>query len=525
MRRRQPVFSHGKLSITGESMSFTSNIFILFLAVIFILYYLVPKRMQWGVLLAASYIFYLYAGRAAVIYLIISTALIYQCGRILGNTEDIPENRGRRRGVMLAGLIFTLLILIGLKILNSFFGFMIPAGGSFFSIFLLPLGISYYTFQLIAYLLDVYWKRSKPESSLFRFALFVSFFPQLLQGPIGRYERLEPQLFAPHDFDAHRIKNAAVRIVWGLFKSMLLGGWAGHFKEVIFSNQDGYAGIAVFGIFLYSVELYGNFSGGIDIALGVGELFGVKLDENFKRPYFSVSISDFWRRWHITLGTWMKDYVMVPLTTSAVMMKLGVSAKKVFGRKKGRVVPICISSIIVFFLVGVWHGFTPNYIGWGLYNGILIAGANFFADNFTAFKKKHKINDKSKGYHVFTVIRTFLLVNLGWYFDCFFNFKDAWKNFVYSFTRFEPSLFLTISSGNQGTAYTPYALLTLGAGVVILFAVSLLQENGIDIINGKEGGKRRIPLAVQYIICVVFLLCIILLSPQGQPGGFIYQQF
>ncbi len=178
---------------------------------------------------------------------------------------------------------------------------------------ILPLGISYYTFQTIGYLLDVYWGREEAERNFFKYALFVSFFPQLVQGPIGRFGRLGKQLTAEHVLDFHRIKYGLERVLWGLFKKMIIAEWASVFRIAVFSDPEQYSGIAIFGVLLYTIELYGDFAGGIDVVIGIAEMFGVKMDENFRQPLFSTSVSDLWRRWHISLGTWMKDYVFYPL--------------------------------------------------------------------------------------------------------------------------------------------------------------------------------------------------------------------
>lgn len=174
---------------------------------------------------------------------------------------------------------------------------------------LLPIGLSFYTFQSAGYILDVYWNRCEPEKNVFRFALFVSFFPQILQGPIGRFDRLTKTLYAEHEFDWQRIERGVQRIIWGFFKKMLIADTAAVFVDAIFNQYQTYNGIAILGVLAYSAQLYADFSGGVDVVIGVAELFGVEMDENFKRPYFAVSITDFWHRWHITLGTWMKDYV------------------------------------------------------------------------------------------------------------------------------------------------------------------------------------------------------------------------
>ena len=367
----------------------------------------------------------------------------------------------------------------------------------------------------------MYWGRVEVEKNVFKYALFVSFFPQLVQGPIGRYERLATQMFTEHKLEFSRIRYGVERIVWGLFKKMVIAEWAGIYREAIFADPEKYSGIAIFGVLLYTAELYGDFAGGIDVVIGVAELFGIRLDENFRQPLFSTSISDFWRRWHITLGAWMKDYVFYPLTLSGFMRNIQKKAKKKMGRKKGRFATIAISDLIVFVLVGLWHGANWNNIGWGFYNGVIIATSGFLADVYQKWKQTLHINDKSKGYHLFMVIRTFILFNLGQYFDCVSSVKEAAQMIRYSLTTFKPEQFLTISSGKLGVEYTPYALMTLVIACALWFVVSLLKENGVDI----EKTLGKLPFIVEFGIVLLIFISIPLFSPMSVARGFIYAQF
>ena len=508
-------------------MSFTSIAFFLFLGILLCVYYLIPGDRQWLVLLIASYIFYLCAGVSAAVFLLFSTVITWRGAlaicrmRESGGSASSGLSAGRR--VLLAALLLNLGVLAVLKYTNFFLGninFLFHTDIPLMRVWL-PLGISYYTFMAVGYLLDVYWGRTQAEESLPRLALFLSFFPQIVQGPIGRYGKLAPQFAAYHPFRFHNLKFGAMRIVWGMFKMMLAAGWAAVYRAAIFADPDAYAGINIFGVLLYSVELYGNFSGGIDIAIGVAELFGITLDENFRQPYFAVSVSDFWRRWHMTLGGWMKDYVLYPLTLSRWMNRFGKSCKKVFGRKKGRLIPICLSSIIVFFLVGLWHDASWAYIGWGLYNGILIAVSNLLADWYVSVKKRLHIRDTSSGWRVFMMARTFGLMNLSWYFDNVRTPGEALHMIRNSLTHFAPAEFLLISSGKTGTAYTPVALTILCVCVLVIFCVSVLCERGVKIRETMSAW----PMGLQYGLCFLLLLCTLALSPMASGGGFIYAQF
>ena len=206
---------------------------------------------------------------------------------------------------------------------------------------------------------------------------------------------------------------------------MVLADNAGIFVDAIFGDLQTYKGLAIAGVLAYTVQLYGDFSGGMDVVIGIASMFGIELDENFKQPFFARSITDFWHRWHITLGTWMKDYVFYPVSLSKWMGRFGKMAKKRFGKTIGRALPICLANLIVFLVVGIWHGAAWKYIVYGMYNGVIIAVSGLLAKPYREWKKKLHISDKSRGWICFQILRTFLLVNISWFFDRADTVKDA----------------------------------------------------------------------------------------------------
>ena len=388
---------------------------------------------------------------------------------------------------------------------------------------LLPLGISFYTFQSSGYLLDVYWKRCDAERNPVKYALFVSFFPQILQGPIGRYSRLAHQLYEPHKFEGKNITRGFERILWGFFKKMILADWAAVFVDAIFDNPDQYSGLAIFGVLFYTVQLYADFSGGMDVVIGIASMFGIELDENFKRPFFSISITDFWHRWHITLGTWMKDYVFYPVTLSKWMGKFGKWGKKVFGKKTGRTLPICLANLIVFFVVGVWHGAAWKYIVYGMYNGIIIAFSGLMAEHYRNWKKKFNITGKENWYHVFMIIRTFILVNIGM---LIFRSKDIKTAITMLGSVFQPwhgkSNFWQLAFNRGGLFKLDFLLIAFS--VILLYFIGKKQENGHSI---RELILAQ-PLPIRWAIYIIPIVLIIIAGAYGPGWGvadFIYAKF
>ncbi|MBS6196422.1 MAG: MBOAT family protein [Clostridiales bacterium] len=502
-------------------MALISLEFLLFVILAVAGYYLIPRRFQWQWLLGFSYLYYASHGPGLLIFLLFSTLTTWAAGKYLGKTED----KKKRKHAMVLTLVLNFGVLAVLKYTNFLIINLnrIFEGNLSFVDFVLPIGISFYTFQSMGYLLDVYWKKCAPEQNVFRFALFVSFFPQILQGPIGRYSRLAGQLFESHRWDWKRAEEGFQRILWGFFKKMVLADTAAPFVTALFDEYETYPGLAVFAVLAYSIHLYGDFSGGIDVVVGIGRLFGITMDENFKRPYFARSITDFWHRWHITLGTWMKDYVFYPVSLSGWMNRFGKFAKKKFGRSTGRTLPICLANLIVFFVVGVWHGAAWKFIVYGLYNGGIIAFSGLMAANYRKWKKACRIREDSAGWQVFQILRTFLLVNISWFFDRADNIPQALQMMKNSVTRWNPAQLLEVPIGLGGTSgYTVLALAILAVGVVILFLVSLLEERGIDVFARLAAGPAIFRLAVY----LAFLFMIPMLGQQpGSSGGFIYAQF
>lgn len=512
-------------------MSLVSMEFLLFVVVSVVGYYLIPKKYQWIWLLVFSYLYYISGGFKIVCFLLFSTTTTYTGARLLelvsreGTDKKVVKRK--KKGIILGILILNFGMLGILKYTN----FAIHTVNDLFHTgysdinLLLPLGISFYTFQSVGYILDVYWERFEAEKNLAKFALFISFFPQILQGPIGRYGTLAKQLYAEHNFSGKNIEYGIQRILWGYFKKMIIADNAAIFVDAIFGQPGIYNGLSIVGVLAYSIQLYCDFSGGMDVVIGIASIFGIGLDENFKRPYFAVSITDFWHRWHITLGTWMKDYVFYPVSLSAWMNRFSKFARKVFGKQLGRTLPICLANLIVFFLVGIWHGAAWKYIVYGMYNGIIIAFSGLMAPVYRTWKKKMHINDKSAGFHLFQIIRTFLLVNISWFFDRGADIHTALVMMKNAVTHFDlkqiinPGIQVGVTSG---MAYTLMSLAIIIAGCLVVLSVSILQEQGRDV--GEFIRTRN--FAVRTVLyAVIFFILPVLGQSSATGGGFIYAQF
>ena len=379
-------------------MLFTSYNFIAFLIVIFLLYYLVPKKFQWVLLLAGSYFFYACAGIHFLAYIFATTVTTWWAAKRMTAIQqeqaaylkvhkaelDREQKKAYKAGMkkrtrhwMLACLLFNLGILAVIKYTD----FMISNINSIFHTgltfmnFALPMGISFYTFQSMGYLIDVYRAKYPCQDSLPKFALFVSFFPQLVQGPISRYDALSQTLYEEHSLDWNNIRFGLQRILWGFFKKLLVADRLVVAVKALVGSPEEYTGAyVVLAVFFYAIQLYADFTGGIDITIGIAEVFGIRVTENFIRPYFSKNVNEYWTRWHITMGTWFKDYIFYPISVCGWMLKLSKWSREKLGKEAGKRVSVYLANIVVWFTTGLWHGASWNFIVWGMLNCVVTLG-------------------------------------------------------------------------------------------------------------------------------------------------------
>lgn len=365
-------------------MSFTSVPFALFAVLSVILYYTAARKFQWQFLLAASLFFYACSDIRYLIFIVIVTGSAYFVTRRFTSlrakqaehlkshpelTKDEKKAFRKKTGTacsrwLLAVVLLDFGILFAFKYLNFFITNINAIIGIFSKTasiatlnIILPLGISFYIFQTVGYVADVYFGKYEAEKNPFRLALFVSFFPQLIQGPIGRYDLMAPTLYARHEFDPRAVSSGVERMLFGYFKKIVVADRIAPAVAAICGAPDKYRGAMVaVGMLFYAIQLWCDFTGGIDITIGIAETLGISLSENFNRPFFSKNIAEYWRRWHITLGTWFRDYTFYPLSTSKGMMKLTKATKKHFGSGAAKRVPVYLASAILWFATGAWHG-------------------------------------------------------------------------------------------------------------------------------------------------------------------------
>ncbi len=343
-------------------MLFNSVDFLVFFTLVVFTYFALPHRWRWVLLLAGSYYFYMCWKPAYIILIIISTLVDYFCALGMGKTSSLR----RRKLLLLTSLFCNLGLLFTFKYLNFFaysfeyiLGFGEQARAKPFLDVLLPVGISFYTFQTLSYTIDVFRGIRPPEERLGIFALYVSFFPQLVAGPIERSTRLLPQFDNVVKFDYDRVVDGIRLMLWGFFKKVVIADTLAKFVDPVYNNPAAYAGPSyLIATVFFAYQIYCDFSGYTDIARGSAQVLGIELMENFNRPYYSKSIREFWRRWHISLSTWFRDYLYIPIGGSRVTLSRH-----------------CLNLFIVFLLCGMWHGANWTFVIWGVLHGTyLIVG-------------------------------------------------------------------------------------------------------------------------------------------------------
>lgn len=531
-------------------MNFVSFPFILFVALTVLIYFSIPKRFQWCVLLASSYVFlWLNSGWLVLTMFstIVATYLIaneifetYTSGRQYlkehanslssGERKAFKEKTKRKaKCILILGVVIDLGILLSLKYFNFFVnnsshllnlvGIEIPTLK-----LLLPIGISFYTLQAIAYMVDVYRNKIEPDRNLGKFMLFMSYFPQIVQGPIARHSQLAHQLYDSHQFDYRRSMFGIQLIIWGWMKKLVIADRLAVPVNQIFDNYRQHTGLIVFlGAILYGVQIYADFSGGMDIARGVSQIFGIELELNFRQPYFSTSIEDFWRRWHITLGSWMRDYVFYPLSLSKAFAALSRKSRKILGQSVGKKLPSFLSMFIVYFLVGFWHGPEWKYVAYGIWNGVFIVAGIMLAEVYDKGREICGIQADSFSWKWFQMLRTFILISLGRFFSRGDDFKAAIHMFVQMTKKwYDLSFIVDGSLINLGLDTANWVLLLIA--LFVLFAVDCLHERGVQI---RESIARQ-NIVFRWIVYYAAILVILIFGiygPAYDSAIFIYEQF
>ena len=482
-------------------MLFNSIDFAIFLPILFVLYWFVINkklRQQNLLIVIASYVFYGWWDWRFLSLILFSTIIDYSVGLALSK----EENTRKRKVLLWVSIIVNLGFLGFFKYYNFFLDNFITAFSFLGSEIkanslniILPVGISFYTFQTLSYTIDVYKRKLEPTKDVIAFAAFVSFFPQLVAGPIERATNLLPQFYEKRKFEYDKAIDGLRQILWGLFKKIVIADNAAEIANEIFNNSGDYSGSTlVLGVLFFTFQIYGDFSGYSDIAIGTARLFGFKLMRNFAFPYFSRDIAEFWRRWHISLSTWFRDYLYIPL-----------------GGSKGGIWMKLRNTFVIFIVSGFWHGANWTFIVWGALNAI------YFLPLLLLNKNRQNLEVVAQGKYLpsvkelFNMALTFSLTVLAW---VFFRAENIGHAFSYLSEIFSESIF-TIPRFYGSNDAKIAILLTL----IFVVIEWLGREQQYAIANIGLKWKRPIRWAMYHSIVLAILLS------TGKPQQFIYFQF
>lgn len=509
-------------------MALTSFRFFFFFIVTLVVYYAIPLKTRWMALLAFSAAFFLASSPPYTIaYLAVSVASTTLCARRIGKCRE--EKKGAARAALLIGILVNAGMLVLLK-----YNYFVTANGNLaLSIlhiplkipsieFEAPIGMSFYTFSVLGYLLDVYWGIAEAQGNALKTALFIGYYPQLTSGPITRYGEVGGALFEGHGFDAEAVMMGIWRMLWGTFKKLVISERLGVIVDTIYGDVQKYSGLYIWlAAALFMLQLYTDFSGCMDIVLGASECYGIALPENFKTPFLSRSVQEFWQRWHITLGGWMRDYVLYPVMRSRLWKRMAKWIRKHFGKKAASQIPSLLGMLCVWLLMGLWHGGKWKFIlGEGVWFWLCIGSAQVLEPAFKKAVKFLKINTECFSYRLFQSLRVFVLVSIGNMFFRMPGFREALQA-MRAGLRWNQQIFASGSLLSLGLDGRQFGVMVFG--LLLLAAVSYLQE--------KKGSARKWlaeqNIVFQWIVLVTLSFLVFVIGMYGtySEQDFMYQQF
>ena len=490
-------------------MLFNSLQFLIFFPIVTLVYFLIPHKIRYLWLLGASYYFYMCWNPEYALLMATSTVITYASGIFIdkGKTELSRK--------IMVGVSFTLNLAI--LFYFKYFYFTMDNINAIRQLMglsrltpkfdvILPVGISFYTFQALSYTVDVYRKELEPEKNILKYALFVSFFPQLVAGPIERSKNLVKQIHERHYFDYSRVRYGLLVMLWGFFLKLVIADRAAILVNTVYDRPENYSGLLLaVATVAFAVQIYCDFASYSIIAMGAARVMGFELMKNFEQPYFSTSIAEFWRRWHISLSSWFKDYLYIPM---------GGNRKGVFRKY--------FNLMTVFLVSGLWHGASWNYVIWGAVHGVyqIVGGVS---KNFRRFACAIlNIDRQTAQYKLFQRILTFLLVCFGWIFFRSTNLLQAMLIVKKIFTDFQPWTFY--GGGLTSMGLDGANLIVLALSLVILYCVSRYEYKGASAIQRVEEMSLFARWPIYYGLLFVVLIFGIY-GPGFAASQFIYFQF
>ena len=491
-------------------MLFNSVSFLLFFPLVLAVHFILPRKVRYLWLLAASYYFYMCWNPAYALLILTSTAITYVSGLCISRARKSGKPQ---KGYVLVSFALNLAILFFFKYYQFAAESLVAALARFGVSWqaprldvLLPVGISFYTFQALSYTMDVYRGEIEAEPNFLRYALFVSFFPQLVAGPIERSKNLLSQLRESPSFDPDNVKNGALMMLWGYFQKMVIADRAAILVDHVFSHYQAYAGYSLaVAIAVFAVQIYCDFGGYSAIAIGAAKVLGVDLMQNFRQPYFAQSVSGFWRRWHISLSSWFRDYLYIPMGGS----RRGV-ARRYF------------NVMVTFLLSGLWHGANWTYVVWGGLNGLFQVLGDVKNRLMKKLPMDRWIRRECFSYRLFQRLVTFTLICLTWVFFRAESLTQAVDYLRQMFSVHNPWIFVDETLYTLGLSRLEMGILLFSTGV--LLAVDIAHEHGVSL-RQKLEEQNLLFRWLAYVAVIVFILMYGVYGPGYNAAQFIYFQF
>lgn len=494
-----------------------------FLVIVMALYQITPSRFRKYVLLLADwFLFYSLSG-----FLIIYNFIVVIICREFGIRIERGSEKTKKI-LRIIGILIPLIILFIFKYLDfmgenlSLLSTLAGHPHQWEMLYLaVPVGISYYTLEVISYLNDVYSGTVKAERSYINLSLFLSFFPSLIEGPILKYRDVDKDLWAGHSITYESLTRGYQRIFWGLFKKLMIANHLAPAVKILFDGDPEDGSLALAGALFFTLEEYADFSGTIDIAIGSAEIFGITLPENFRQPFFAKNASDFWRRWHITLGRFLRDYVFYPVAVSKGLGRFSKKIKKRFGKKAAKLITPTISLFCVWIINGIWHGPKWNYMFYGMYFFVLIFLETLLEEPFSAALKRLHLTEQGAPVRVFRFVKLVIIVIIG---EMFFRAEDMAQGFAMLksiLTDFHGSAFID-ELNELGLDIYDYIIVIVS--IIILFIVGVLKERNISI----RGLLMKCPVPVRYLLWYAAIMAVVIFGAYGSGysgGDYIYAMF
>ncbi|MDO4800262.1 MAG: MBOAT family O-acyltransferase [Bacillota bacterium] len=504
-------------------MNLTSFGFYFALFAFVVLYYTVFKKRQWLMILVSGWIINFYVERLAGLYLIITTVSVHL---LAGRIERLNQEHGKKEAkkyskkYMVLGVLINLGILFGLKYLRAF-EHLLHLSSFRLTDIVVPLGISFYTFKAIAYLVDVYRSKYPAQRNLLQFAAFVGYYPAFFQGPIDRYDEMSKTLYTEKRFDVSKLVEGLYLILFGLLKKIVVADRLTGAVSQAVANYEMYQGSVLFFVmFLFGIQIYADFSGGIDMIRGFSKILGIELSRNFNSPYLADSVAEYWRRWHITLGAFMREYVFYPMSFSKFFVAMNQRSRSKMGAKYGKVFNLLISTLVVYLLIGAWHGPRMISLLFGLFYGVIISISILLKDVRAKWDRLIRLPDRLKyGLKILWVCQ---ITTVGRYFSKADTPSELFRMLRYTVSNFFGDHFFAHVHQALGMSVLNYAV--LAGAILIMMAAAYYQEKLGDFVH-KIKASRPVLLYGFFVFAFTLILVFGLLQGEHSNIEFVYQKY